>query len=75
MSDARNMSLTIAFARSVGTGMEPMDFFLKMDFEKLWKLRLHFSWEPGLLGEYMRHKAHADLRGIIQVLRSKRNIV
>jgi len=73
MKMQKNYSLHTAFARSISTGMEPMNFFLEKDFKKLWKMRLLFPWLPGILGEYMRHKTHQDLRGMIEVIRANRN--
>lgn len=72
MKTNKDYSLHAAFARSLATGMEPMNFFLTKDFQKLWKLRLEFPWKPGLLGEYMRNKAHQDLRGMIQIIRANK---
>jgi hypothetical protein len=72
MSSNKQHSLTMAFARSSISGMEPMNFFLKTDFRRLWKMRLEFPWEPGILGEYMRNKANQDLRGMISVLRANK---
>ncbi len=72
MQKSKQISLHVAFARSLGTGMEPMNFFLKTDFQKLWKLRLEFPWHPGILGEYMRNKAHQDLRGMIEVMKANK---